>query len=49
MIKFVNFQRELASTVDDDIGNVDGLILRVGGSSDVGKLKEFFDDRKYGC
>ena len=27
---------------------VDGLMLGVGGSCDVGKLKDFFDDRKYG-
>ena len=33
---FANGQQELASTEDDDIGNVDGLMLGVVGSGDVG-------------
>ena len=36
MVTFVNGQWEISIHVDDDIGYVDGLILVVGGSDDVG-------------
>ena len=42
-IEFANGQQELASTADDDISNVDGLMLGVGGSGDVGEIKDFFN------
>ena len=34
--------------MDDGIDNIYGLMMGVGGSGDVIKLKEFFDDGKYG-
>ena len=34
--------------MDDDIGNVYGLMLVVGGSGDLGKLEDSLDNRKYG-
>ena len=33
----------------DGTGNDDGFMLGVGVSRDVGKLEEFFNDRKYRC
>ena len=35
--------------VYDGTGNDDGFMLGVGVSRDVGKLEEFFNDRKYRC
>ena len=32
----------------DHVGHIDGLVLRVRGSVDVGKLDEFFDGGKDG-
>ena len=43
----MNLQWELDSPVDDDIGNVDCLILGVGGSGDFRELKDFFGNIKY--
>ena len=34
--------------MDDEIGNVDGLILGVGGSGDDGKIDDFFNYGKDG-
>ena len=47
-VPFTNCKCKLARTVNDHIGNVYRLVLRLRGSGGVGKLEEFFGDGKDG-
>ena len=46
-VPLANCQPKLDRPVNDHLCNFHGLVLRVGGSGDVGELEEFFDGGKY--